>query len=240
MLFRPEIIRQIQSCAHWADRLVRADLIEGLVVTENDYTSNFTSSLRREINARNIVGLRARVQVLNPSAERELGADACIILQNERQFKASIFEAKWPRLSTHVDTWDSKQKSTGTSHFHSQLQRQRAQSHYAAIWEMFYCEYPFGAQPSHFPNEGSACAWHSDAFAATNSRPSPLSPWTDADLKSLLEGRVLTIADVIEQICLCQKGRPLPAGNYKSAFGDIGPPHSALVITYAPPGEQRG
>ncbi len=238
MLFPTEIIQQLQSCAHWADRLVRADLIEGVVVTENDYTSNFTSALRREINARNIAGLRARVQVLNPSAERELGADACIIFQNEREFKTSIFEAKWPRLSTHVDTWDSKQKSTGISHFHSQLQRQSAQIHYAAIWEMFYCEYPFGEQPDHFPDEGSACAWHADAFSAALARPDPTSPWTDADLKSLLEGKILTIADVITEICLCRRGKPLPAGEYKRSFGDVPPPHSALVITYVPPDKQ--
>lgn len=238
MLFPAEIVRQLQSCAHWADRLVRADLVEGLVVTENDYTSNFTSSLRREINARRIVGLHARVQVLNPSAERELGADACVILQNEREFKAAIFEAKWPRLRTHVDTWDSIQKSTGVSHFHSQLQRQSAQSHYAAIWEMFYCEYPFGEQPAHFPDEGSACVWHSDALAASMARPSATSPWTDADLKSLLEEQVLTIADVFLEICLCHQGKPLPLGNYKPAFGDVGPPHSALVITYASPGKR--
>lgn len=96
MLFPHDIIEQIVSCAFWADRLVRADLIEGIVVSENDYTSNFTSAFRREIHARAIPGLTAKIQVLNPSTERELGADACVILQNNREFKAGIFEAKWP------------------------------------------------------------------------------------------------------------------------------------------------
>ncbi|WP_374580360.1 hypothetical protein [Pseudoduganella sp.] len=233
MLFPWDITRELMSCAHWADRLVRADLIEGIIVSENDYTSNFTGALRREINARNIAGLRAKVQVLNPSAEREIGADACIILQNDMEFKAAVFEAKWPRLSTHVDTWDSKQKSTGDSHFHSQLTRQATQNHYAAIWEMFYCEYPFHKQPAYFPPEGSACAWHDAAYAATIGRPDKTSPWSDQELKNLLEGQSLTIADVIEAICICKKGTPLPNGNYLKAFGDGGAPHEALVITYS-------
>ncbi|TCT22213.1 hypothetical protein [Thiobaca trueperi] len=238
MLFPQEIIHAIMDCAHWADRLVRADLIDGFVVSENDYTSNFTGSLRREINARHFPGLSAKVQVLNPSAEREIGADACIILQNKTEFKASVFEAKWPRLSTHEDTWDSRQKSSGESHFHSQLLRQCAQSHYAAIWEMFYCEFPFGKQPKDFPPEGSACVWHSDAYSATLARPDPKAPWTDQELKFLLEGRTLTIADVIESICNCSQGSPLPNDNYRAAFGDVAPPHSALVISYSRPGEQ--
>lgn len=164
MLFPEKIIAEIVSCAHWADRLIRADLIEGIVVSENDYTSNFTGSLRREIHARAIPGLSAKIQVLTPCAERDLGADACVILRNENEFKAGIFEAKWPRFSTHVNAWDSRQKSSGRSHFNTQLQRQHLQKPYAAIWEMFYCEYPFGYQPSFMPNEGSACVWHDDAY----------------------------------------------------------------------------
>jgi hypothetical protein len=238
MLFPLDIIRQLIHCAYWADRLVRADLIERIIVSENDYTSNFTGTLRREVNARNIAGLRAKIQVLNPSAEREIGADACIIFQNDSQFKAAVFEAKWPRLSTHVDTWDSKQKSTGESHFHSQLMRQAAQSHYAAIWEMFYCEYPFRRQPKYFPPEGSACAWHEDAYTATMERPDTKAPWSDQDLKALLEVQVLTIADVIEAICTCKKGVPIPNGNYHKAFSDGGAPHEALVISYTKHGEQ--
>jgi hypothetical protein len=237
MLFPSNIIEQIVSCAYWADRLVRADLIEGVVVSENDYTSNFTGALRREINARAIPGLTAKIQVLNPSAERELGVDACVILQNEREFKAGIFEAKWPRLSTHVNTWDSKQKSSGESHFYSQMQRQHIQRHYAAIWEMFYCEYPFGSQPSFMQNEGSACVWHDDAYSFSSSRPSNDDPWNDDELKALLESHCLSIAEVIEAMCTCTQGKPIPKGRYEKAFGDMGAPHSALIINYSPDGQ---
>lgn len=234
MLFPIDIIKQIVSCAYWADRLIRADLIEGIIVSENDYTSNFTGALRREINARAIPGLSAKIQVLNPSAERKLGADACVILQNDREFKAGIFEAKWPRLSTHVNTWDSKQKSSGESHFHSQLQRQHMQRHYAAIWEMFYCEYPFGSHPSFFPSEGSACVWHDDAYGFSSSRPSNFVPWADDELKELLESHTLSIAEVFEAMCTCKQGKPIPNGRYEKAFGDMGAPHEALIIKYSP------
>jgi hypothetical protein len=47
------------DCASWADRLVRTDLINGYIVSENDYTSNLTGALRREIDARRVDGLRA-------------------------------------------------------------------------------------------------------------------------------------------------------------------------------------
>lgn len=237
MLFPHNIIEQIVSCAHWADRLVRADLIEGIVVSENDYTSNFTGAFRREIHARAIPGLTAKIQVLNPSAERELGADACIILQNNREFKAGIFEAKWPRLSTHVNTWDSKQKSTGESHFYSQLQKQHIQRHYVAIWEMFYCEYPFGRQPLFMPDEGSACVWHDHAYSFSSSRPSNIDPWTDDELKALLESHVLSIGGMIEAMCNCTQGKPVPNGRYEKAFGDMGAPYSALIISYSPDGQ---
>ena len=70
MLFPEEITDVITDCVAWADKLTRADLSSGVIVTENDYTSNFTAALRREVTARNIPGLKARIQVLSPSVER--------------------------------------------------------------------------------------------------------------------------------------------------------------------------
>jgi hypothetical protein len=198
-------------------------LIEGVVVGENDYTSNFTSAFRREINARCIDGLRAKIQVLNLSAERELGADACVILQNKTEFKAAMFEAKWPRLSTHVDTWDSKQKSTGVSHFHSQLMRQRAQSHSRQSGRCSTASSCSASSQSTFQTKGPHVFGTQPRTLVAKARPDHTAPWTDADLKSLLEGNVVTIADVIEAICVCKQGRPLPIGNYRAAFGDIDP-----------------
>jgi hypothetical protein len=105
MLAPPNVIYEVVGCAEWADRLVRADLIQGFVVNENDYTSNFTSALRREINSRSIPGLAAHSQVLTPTVERQTGTDGCIIFRNKTNFKIGLFEAKWPRLSTHTNCW---------------------------------------------------------------------------------------------------------------------------------------
>lgn len=234
MLFLPHIIEEIVQCAFWADRLVRADLIDNLIVSENDYTSNFTSAFRREVNARAIAGLSARIQVLNPKAERALGADACVILENSTHFKAGIFEAKWPRLKTRVNAWDSLQTGSKQSHFHTQLVRQSQQSPFLAIWEMFYCEFPFSSQPKFMPDFGSACVWHDDAYSYSAARSSNNVPWTDSELTSLLKARTLTISDVIEAMCMCTRGQKLALGEYKKAFGDSGMPFSALIITYDP------
>lgn len=142
------VISELANCAEWADRLVRADLMHGIVVSENDYTSNFTSALRREINSRAIPGVSAHSQVLTPRIERKTGTDGCIIFRNKSHFKVGLFEAKWPRLSTHTNCWDSMQKSTGKSHFDSQLARQHPLNNFA-VWEMFYSEESYGANFFH-------------------------------------------------------------------------------------------
>lgn len=232
MLFPPHIIEVIVSCAFWADGLVRADLIEKVIVSENDYTSNFTSAFRREVNARAIKGLKARIQLLDGSQERSFGADACVIFENNSHSKVGVFEAKWPRLRTHSDCWDSRQKSTGRSHFDSQLERQRQLRPQVAVWEMFYCEFPFGLQPSYMPDHGSACAWHDDAYEFMQTVRGQSDPWQDWELVGLLEMRALTISDVVREMCQCTQGHPIPKGSELKVFGDLPPPRSALVISY--------
>lgn len=238
-LFPPDIISVIGDCAHWADRLVRSDLVERIVVSENDYTSNFTSAFRREINARSIPGLRARIQVLNKNAEQKMGADACIVFQNDKVLKIGIFESKWPRLSTHSNAWDSIQKSSGDSHFHSQLVRQKQHAPKLAIWEMFYCEEPFEKQQEGFPNYGSACVWHDAAYSATNLRSSSKSPWTDTELEKLLTDSSREIREIVKAICECNAGEPIPVAGYKSGFGDVQVPYQALVISYSTMSERK-
>jgi len=232
MLFPQTIIDEIKLCAHWADRLIRSELIAGVIVSENDYTSNFTGALRREINSRSIPGLNARIQVLNPRAERRIGADACIILQSDKELKAAVFEGKWPRLSTHVNYWDSLQKGSGISHFDSQLDRQALQGAYLAAWEMFYSEEPFCSGTNHMPDFGSACVWHAEAAAVSGTRTRTL-PWSDTELLFLLAKNTLKIEDIFQAICECSKGEKLPLSDIRKAFGDLGLPRKALVISYA-------
>lgn len=232
MLFPPDIILKVSRCAYHADRLIRTDLIDKYVISENDYTSQFTSAFRREVNALAHPGLTARIQLLAGGAERALGADACVIFDNGQEIKVGIFEAKWPRLSTHVNCWDSKQIATGRSHFDSQLARQNPLHPNIAVWEMFYCEYPFEHQPSFMPDFGSACVWHEDAFKVSLSRSRSVHPWSDIELKAMLETSCVTIADIITEICLCNRGVPVRKGSESKLFGDLGLPHSALVISY--------
>jgi hypothetical protein len=101
MLYPAWIIDHVAQSVYWGDRAIRAELIEGLIATENDYTSNLTAAIRRQINSRAIPHLHATSYVLKPRVERAVGADACIVLANSSDFKLCIFEAKWPRLSTH-------------------------------------------------------------------------------------------------------------------------------------------
>lgn len=227
MLAPQPIIDQIASCAKWADRLVRSDLISGFVVSENDYTSNFTSALRREVNSRNLPGISAHSQVLTPRVERKTGTDGCIIFRNTNHFKVGLFEAKWPRLSTHINYWDSIQKSTGKSHFDSQLDRQSSLTSYA-VWEMFYCEEPYG-QNQLFPQYGSSCVWHSDAFVASSARNQTV-PWDDTELTTLLTANGTDIEHVVESILECKKGRRYPVDSLEGHLRELGIKGKVLVI----------
>ncbi|KFZ30787.1 hypothetical protein IDSA_06760 [Pseudidiomarina salinarum] len=227
MLAPIHIITQIADCAEWADRLVRADLIKGFIVTENDYTSNFTSAFRREINSRNIPEIAAHSQTLSPKVERSTGTDGCIIFRNNNQFKIGLFEAKWPRFSTHINYWDSLQKKTLSSHFDDQLQRQHHLSDYA-IWEMFYSEEPYGANPL-FPTFGSSCIWHADVFAASSSRSST-STWTDAELKAILSASGKGIRDIVTAICSCTHGKVYSTSVMHSLLEELGIKGEVLVV----------
>src|SRR5690606_8648366 len=123
-LFNSTTIDLIKKSAYWADKSIRSDLALGYIADENDYTSNFTAEFRRQINAKTIPNVTATSYKINGSLERKTGIDACIILANDTEAKLCLFEAKLPRLTRKLNCWDSNQKSTGNSHFSSQLQRQ--------------------------------------------------------------------------------------------------------------------
>jgi hypothetical protein len=232
MLFPNNIIDELVNSTFWADRMIRSELMQGLIAGENDYTSNLTGMLRRQINARAILGLRAIPYVLKPVAERSMGVDACIILSNTKEFKVCVFEAKFPQLKTHKNCWDSIQKATGYSHFHEQLKKQSSFSGLFAIWEMFYVEFEFGLQPPFMPNFVSACAWHDDALKISLSRNNHASPWTDSDLELLLSNHRTQIDTIIREVCECKKGKVFSGQNYEKVFSDFQVPQEVLVIEY--------
>jgi hypothetical protein len=51
-LFTDANIKVITDSVYWADRMVRSDLVMGLIANENDYTSNLTCTIRRQINSK--------------------------------------------------------------------------------------------------------------------------------------------------------------------------------------------
>jgi len=230
MLFPANITDLVCHVIQSADRQIRTELQHGYIASENDYTSNFTGTIRRQINGTGHPGLEAQSFVLKPGVERKVGADACIVFANRIEFKVGIFEAKWPRLSTHTDSWDAVQASLGHSHFDSQLDRQAACLAHFAVWEMFYMEHPFTQQPPGFPHHGSACFWHTDAYAASSQRLRT-ERWHDHELLKL--GPVHDIEHIAREICACRAGVAIAGSDYAGAVTQFPvAPASALVIRF--------
>lgn len=202
-------LKQIHELCRFAwlsDKEVRSDLILGEIAGENDYTSNFTGALRRNINSYSQTGLKARSFVLCPQDERDTGCDAAIIVRQGSVGKILLIEGKWPRLSTANYKWDSKQTSSGLSHFSDQLNRQSMFAAHYAIVEMFYDEQAFGTSASYMQPDGSACVWHRDAVAFDSSRAGAPKVWSQAELNAMLGQGTHGIAHVVEQVCLCAEG----------------------------------
>lgn len=203
---------QISELRHFcflSDMEIRSDLIIGFIANENDYTSNFTGALRRNINSYSRTGLRATSYLLTPREEQTTGCDAAIIIQTGNVGKILLLEGKWPRLSAPHHAWDWKQTSSGLSHFSDQLSRQADFANRYAMVEMFYSEHPFDSQPPYMQPYGSSCVWHRDAMVHDKSRPSSPKVWSQAELISMLKNGTHSIADVIEEVCLCHEGTQL-------------------------------
>lgn len=231
LLSNSAVLKDVVDSVYWADRMVKADLIDGFISTENDYTSNLTCTIRRQINARNRPYLKATSHVLKPSYERKTGCDACIIIGNKKQFKVCLFEAKWPRLNAQNNySWDYLSK--GESHFSGQIERQSYLPKNFIVWEMFYCECPIGHQPIWMPKETSACVLHQHAYADVKNRNNS-TKWTNQELENLLTGRVMQIDQIVKAACLCQEGRPFMGDNYLSIFDNFDPPSQILIIEFS-------
>lgn len=242
-LFPELAINDITQSVRWADIMVRSDLILGLIAHENDYTSNLTNTIRQQINSKKrsdkTYTLKATSLVLKNSIERKVGCDAGIILSNTKtkKFKVCLFEAKWPRLSTSQNSWDSIQKKTKTSHFSEQIKKQASVANDFGVWEMFYCEYDFGTQPNNMNFNMSSCIWHKDVYAQVEQRDDS-TIWSDIELADLLsnaksKGESTEIDDMVKEVCLCNKGRFFTGKDYESVFSDYGFPKKLLLIEFS-------
>lgn len=232
-LFDSTIIDLIKKSAYWADKSIRSELALGYIADENDYTSNFTAEFRRQINAKTIPKVTAVSYKINGSLERKTGTDACIILANDTHAKLCLFEAKLPRLSKKLNAWDSNQKSTGNSHFSSQLQRQSNFSSEFIIWEMFYCDYAYTKQPRPFLDGTSSCILHSEA-QTFDSKRSIKTAWTDQELIDLHNSSaVFKVDDIIESVCECSLGKAIPIDRTDSLLNELQKTIDVLFIKYS-------
>ena len=210
MAFVPQDqITELRHFCYLSDKEIRSDLVLGFIVSENDYTSNFTGALRRNINSYSQTGLRATSYLLTSNEEKASGCDAAIVIQAGNVGKVLLLEGKWPRLSTPSHLWDWKQSSSGLSHFSDQLARQASLANRYAIAEMFYSEHQFGLQPPYMQPHGSSCVWHHEALVYDQSRATWPKVWSRAELISMLNKGTHDIAHIIEQVCLCNEGVPL-------------------------------
>lgn len=226
--------QQIDEISHFAyisDKEIRSDLCRNYITSENDYTSNFTGALRRNINSYTKTGLQATSYLLEPSLERQIGCDAAIIICSNGESKIAVFEAKWPRMATKNYKWDHAQTSTGLSHFSDQLERQKQHNGTLAVFEMFYCEFTPYTQPNYMQNEVSSCIWHDDAMSFKNNRVTPGSIWDQNDIESMLLKTVkLNVEDILKQVCQCQAGKPISMSDPEGIAREFSLPNNILFI----------
>ena len=205
-----EQLNELANLAALSDREIRSDLAIGAIKDENDYTSNFTSALRRNINSYSQSGLSATSFFLQHTEEREIGADAAIVLSRGDESKVAVFEAKWPRFSNPMHKWDYEQTATGLSHFSDQLERQERWSSALAVFEMFYTEAPLGTSSEIFHGFGSSCVWHEDANEFRRGRSDPSAVWSQEELRKLMAIKRATIEYVMREFGVCNQGKPVP------------------------------
>lgn len=176
----------ISNLAYCADMCTRWELVNKVIVDERDYVSNLTSKIR---NFYLQVGLScfSHAQTLPNAVSQRVGCDALIVCNMGSKSKICLFEAKWPRLTkSSSHSWDSIQKGSSISHFSDQLQRQAAWSKYAAIWELFISESPFGQQPHPLIDDwGSTCICHNIAKHYDQTRDRNLV-WKSSELTNIM------------------------------------------------------
>ena len=207
-------------------------MVIGMIKDEDDYTSNFTGALRRNINCYSKTGIKATSYLLPTPIEQSVGCDATVIIQSKGFTKVALFEAKWPRFSKKHYAWDYKQTSKGLSHYSDQLDRQAQQASSFAIFEMFYCEYAFHAQPAHMQDEVSSCVWHHDAIKYKNSRKNPDAIWSQSELDGLLQKGTLSIADILIDVCQCNQGKPISISVASDTIHEFRMTGNILVIEF--------
>ena len=227
----PKQLHELAGFAFIADKEARSDLAAGYIKDENDYTSNFTGALRRIINSNSHTGLSATSFLLSHGEERQSGADAAVIVSKGKYSKVALLEGKWPRFARSGYLWDYAQTSSGLSHFSDQLDRQQKWNGTFAIFEMFYCEYPFKKQPAFMDDDGSSCVWHDEAVRFCGTRSNPTAIWMRDELSTLLQRTRLSIKDVVTNFAQCHRGIPIPMVDPHAIDREFRLPDQVLAVT---------
>lgn len=213
-----------------ADEKVRIDFQRGIIVDENDYTSNFTQEIRNIIQNLAIPGLKVSLhaQKVNSITEKAFGVDAAIILTDimAKTSKIILFEAKQLR-----NNWDYLNRR-GESHFSTQLDRQSRVNNYPfAIWEQVYNRSGPIPIKNNNTTSNSICIWHEDAY---NYKGVPCStPWTNNDVINLASSVGDTVDNFMYEVCICNKGKPISTSEVQNHLNDLGGViENILTISY--------
>ncbi|QOR65095.1 hypothetical protein IM538_14775 [Cytobacillus suaedae] len=153
-----------------------------------------------------------------------MGADGIIIFKYKDNYKVSIFEAKFPKITESPEPeWDymyrRKKSSPLFSHFSEQLIKQSHWSSFFAIWEMFQNGYPNSSSATYnFLLNGPTCVWHQDAYnyfmtnlTTFRRRSKKRVRWRRSNLQNLFSHSAINLSNIIYNILICNKGQLLNA-----------------------------
>jgi hypothetical protein len=232
MFLPPNQAQDLFWLAALSDKEARSDLAAGFVHDEDDYTSTLVGSLRRNINSYSQSGLKATSYMVSTRVERRSGCDAAIIVTSGGNTKITVFEAKLPDFRNGAHGWDYSQTATGLSHYSDQLQRQLLLPKDFAVFEIFYCDYPFGHQPAYMLDAGSSCIWRDDASIYDSQRTRHPNPWSGGELTAMLnQFTKRSFADMLRAVADCQAGLPISTMRGMVAAGEYQLDGHILEIT---------
>ncbi|WP_157830555.1 hypothetical protein [Aeromonas sobria] len=231
-LFNHRIRYMLERVFNTVDTDIRTDYNLGVVVDENDYTSNLTGCVRKVINKN--LPLRATLftQKVPGKFERKWGVDACVILIDNHfnRCKICLFEAK-----SDTSNWDytkpHRKTKTPLSHFSTQLARQALLPKKGVlIWEQFYSSQPNGLAVGNRSIYGSTCILHKNAINYNGTHPNA-SVWGFSDIDHLATlQRSTKMGYLIRKVCECNYCDPINKQELKEFIKEGIPVNNILII----------
>ncbi|MFT4415524.1 hypothetical protein ACLM5H_16840 [Fredinandcohnia humi] len=202
------------------DRKCRDDFSKGMIISERDYVSRFTTFAMYPYGPFIKSPIFWISQTLPQPIETKFGCDGVIVFRKGNLAKIGMFEAKWPRMDpTRCRTpWDDKKPKELHSRLSKELQKQNPISSKVAIWEMFFNDLNVGvSKKDGFNSEVSACIWHDLAYYYWHKRIRGTGKvWynrKESHLRTMLRYRkmlksAINIKDILIEILTCNKGIP--------------------------------